>query len=241
MARKRDDAVAEMVLPDERQVEAYLRAHPDYLIRHSELLLSLSPPSRWAGEDGVLDMQVFMIDRLRDELDRVHGAAEHLIHTSRSHLSIQTRTHRAVLAILAATDMAGLAEAVSDDLPALLDVDVATLCFEQPAEPIPALAVPGVLALPSGTVVRMIGGSDRDCALTEDMPGDPILFGDGAGLVQSSAVVRVAPGAPCPDGMIALGSRHSHTFHAGQATELITFLARVLEVCVFRLLPEPGK
>ncbi|CCG41529.1 DUF484 family protein [Magnetospirillum molischianum] len=235
MARKRDDAIADVALPDERQVDAFLRAHPDYLIRHPDLLLALSPPSRWPRENGVLDMQMFMIDRLHDELDRVRGAAEHLIHTSRSNMSIQTRTHRAVLAIIAADDMAGLAEAVSDDLPALLDVDVATLCFEPPSAPILALTAPGLLTLAPGTVVRMMGGSDRDCALTEDMPGDPALFGDGAGLVQSSAVVRISPGGACPDGMMALGSRHSHTFHAGQATELVTFLARVLEVCVLRL------
>ena len=33
---------------------------------------------------------------------------------------------------------------------------------------------------------------------------------------------------------MALGSRHGRTFHAGQATELITFLARVVEGSVRR-------
>ena len=234
MARKRDDAALHLPLPDERQVEAYLQAHPDFLVRHPDLLLSLSPPSRWAEDDGVLDMQVFMIERLRDEIERVRGAAENLIHTSRSNMSIQTRTHRAVLSILGAETMAELAEAVADDLPALLDVDVATLCFETPAEALPELVVPGVLSLPVGRVVQIMGGPDRDCALTEEMPGDPALFADGAGLVQSSAVVRLSPGGRAPDGVMALGSRHGRTFHAGQATELITFLARVVERCVLR-------
>ncbi len=234
MARKRDDAVLHLPLPEERQVEAFLRTHSDFLVRHPDLLLSLSPPSRWAENDGVLDMQVFMIDRLRDEVERVRGCAEHLIHTSRSNMSIQTRTHKAVLAILSADDMAELAEAVRDDLPTLLDVDVATLCFETPESPLPRLAAPGVLPLPNGMVAKMMGGSDRDCALTEEMPGDPALFGDGAGLVLSSAVVRLSPGGPCPEGVMALGSRHGRTFHAGQATELITFLARVVERCVLR-------
>ncbi|MBI3444927.1 MAG: DUF484 family protein [Magnetospirillum sp.] len=234
MARKRDDAALHLPLPDERQVEAYLKAHPDFLVRHPDLLLSLSPPSRWAEDDGVLDMQVFMIDRLRDEIERVRGAAENLIHTSRSNMSIQTRTHRAVLSILGAESMAELAEAVADDLPALLDVDVATLCFEIPTEALAELVVPGVLSLPVGAVAKIMGGEDRDCALTEEMPGDPALFADGAGLVQSSAVVRLSPGGRAPDGVMALGSRHGRTFHAGQATELITFLARVAEQSVRR-------
>ncbi len=234
MARKRDDTALPVTLPDERQVEAYLQAHPDFLVRRPDLLLSLSPPSRWGEGDGVLDMQMFMIDRLRDEVERVRGAAEHLIHTSRSNMSIQTRTHKAVLAILAADDMTRLVEAIADDLPAVLDVDVATLCFETPETPLPRLAIPGVITLPTGTVARIMGGADRECALTEEMPGDPALFGDGAGLVLSSAVVRLSPGGPCPEGVMALGSRHGRTFHAGQATELITFLARVVERCVRR-------
>lgn len=234
MARKRDDAALQVPLPDERQVVAYLQAHPDFLVRHPDMLLSLSPPSRWAEDDGVLDMQVFMIERLRDEVERVRGAAEHLIHTSRSNMSIQTRTHRAVLSILDADTMAELAEAISDDLPALLDVDVATLCFEEAEGPLPELVVAGVLSLPTGSVGRIMGGPDRDCALMEEMPGDPALFGGGAGLVQSSAVVRVSAGGRSPEGAMALGSRHERTFHAGQATELITFLARVVEISVRR-------
>jgi len=234
MARKRDDAFLPVTMPDERQVEAYLQAHPDFLVRHPDLLLSLSPPSRWGGDDGVLDMQVFMIDRLRDEVERVKGAAEHLIHTSRSNMSIQTRTHKAVLSILGAESLSDLVEAVSDDLPTLLDVDVATLCFETPDSALPALVAPRLLGLPAGRVAKIMGGPDRDCALTEEMPGDPLLFADGAGLVQSSAVVRISPGGTCPDGVMALGSRDGRTFHAGQATELITFLGRVVERCVLR-------
>ncbi|MGE5504011.1 MAG: DUF484 family protein [Actinomycetota bacterium] len=234
MVRKRDDAALVSGHVDEAQVAAYLRAHPDFLVRHPELLLALSPPSRWTEEDGVVDMQVFMIDRLRDEVDRVRGAAEHLVHTSRSNMSTQTRTHKAVLAILSAEGMGQLAQAVADDLPALLDVDVATLCFELPGQPIPEMVVPGVLGLPKGSVEKFMGGLDRDCALNEEMPGDPLLFGDGSGLVLSSAIVRLSPGGRSPDGVMALGSRHGRTFHAGQATELVTFLARVVETCVRR-------
>jgi uncharacterized protein YigA (DUF484 family) len=234
MARKRDDAALAAALLDEQQVAAFLRAHPDFLIRNQDLLLSLSPPSRWGEDDGVVDMQSFMIDRLRDELDTVRGAAEHLIHTSRSNMSTQNRTHLAVLAILTADGIAALAQAVADDLPALLDVDVATLCFEPAKRPVPELVAPGVLSIPEGSVVRLMGGRDRDCALNEEMPGEPMLFGDGTGLVRSSAIVRLSPGGRSPDGVMAIGSRHGRTFHAGQATELVTFLARVVETCVRR-------
>jgi uncharacterized protein YigA (DUF484 family) len=234
MARKRDDAALAEPLPTEQQVARFLQLHPDFLIRHPELLVALSPPSRWSEEDGVVDMQVFMIDRLRDEVERVKGTAEHVLHTSRSNMSIQNRTHQAVVALLEADALSGLAEAVSDDLPAILDVDIAVLAFEGgdafPAE----LAVPGVTRLPAGAVEKVMGGADRDCALAEEMPGDPALFGEGHALVQSSAVVRLVAADRRPPGVLALGSRHGRTFHAGQGTELLSFLARVIESCLGR-------
>ncbi|CAA7623513.1 DUF484 family protein [Magnetospirillum sp. UT-4] len=234
MTRKRDDAaIPDPALSDE-QVVAYLRRHRDFLLRHPELAAVLAPPSRWPEADGVVDLQAYIIERLNEEIDRIKGTAEHLIHTSRSNMSTQNRTHQAVLVMLTAADMAGLARAVADDLPAMLDVDVGMLCFEECDRALPALAAPGIQRLPRGRVAALMGGPDRDCALNEQMPGDPAVFGDGAGLVVSSALVRVSPGGGCPDGVLALGSRHHRTFHSGQGTELIIFLARVAETCIRR-------
>jgi hypothetical protein len=234
MVRKRDTAPVAPPDLDDGQVAAFLRANPDFLIRHSELCLALSPPSRWPEQDGVVDMQVYLNERLHDELERTRGAAEHLIHTSRFNMSTQSRTHQAVLEVLAAESMAELAATVTGDLPELLDVDVATLCFETGPRPRPELSLPGVFLLPDGEVEKLLGGPDRDCALLEEMPGDPRLFGDAAGLVASSALVRLTAGGRCPAGVMALGSRHINTFHSGQGTELLNFLARVVENCIHR-------
>jgi uncharacterized protein YigA (DUF484 family) len=234
MVRKRDDrAETEPTLTD-AQVAAFLRRHPDFLLRHTELASTLSPPSRWPGSDGIVDLQAYMIDRLREEVERVRGAAEHLIHTSRSNMSTQNRTHQAVLSILSAEDMSGLAQVVADDLAPMLDVDVATLAFEDHGEALSELSPPVILRMPTGSVNRLLGGPDRTCGLAEQMPGDPLVFGDGAGLVSSSALVRLSPGGRCPDGVLALGSRHGRTFHSGQGTELIAFLAQVAATCVRR-------
>lgn len=236
MARKRDDAAMSVAMPSEEQVAGYLRLHPDFLARNPDLVSVLAPPSRWSEGDGVIDMQMFMIERLRDEIERIKGTAEHIILTSRSNMSTQSRTHRAVVALLGAETLAALVAVVGDDLPDLLDVDVATLCFEPSGRALPELEVPGIRRLPAGMVERELGGLDRECALTEEVPGDPILFGNGSGLVVSSAVVRVVPGGVCPEGLLALGSRHGRTFHSGQGTDLLIFLARVVESCVRRFI-----
>lgn len=234
MARKRDDAaVVDTPLTDE-QVADFLHRHPDFLVRHPNLLLGLSPPSRFDDESGVVDMQAFMIQRQRDELARIKGAAEHLIHTSRSNMTTQGKTHRAVLALVSADSLEALSQVVTDDLPGLLDVDAATLRFEESDLPIPELAVAAIGRLPRDAVEKILGGRDRDCALSQEVPGDPALFGEAATLVKSSAVVRITPGGKCPEGVLSLGSRHGRTFYSGQGTELLGFLARVLQNCVRR-------
>lgn len=239
MAQKRDDAAPAETGPSEAQVATYLVQHGDFLLRHPELVQTLSPPSRWPEAGPVVDMQAFMVDRLKEEIVRIKGAAEDLILTSRSNMSTQNRTHQAVLLLLGAESLGDLAQVVADDLAPVLDVDVGGLCFEEGPANAPAdeaLDAPGVHHIPVGSVDVLLGGADRACALNEEMPGDPALFGGAAGLVASSALVRLSPGGTCPPGLLVLGSRHGCTFHSGQGTELINFLARVIELCVHRFI-----
>lgn len=232
MVRKRgESAIADPALTDD-QVIAFLRQHPDFLIRHSEVLLALNVPSRFEEASGVVDLQAFMIQRQRDEMARIKGAAENLIHTSRSNMSTQNRTHQAAELLLQADSLEALVQTITDDLPGLLDVDAVTLRIEESAKAIPELAVIGRIA--KGAADKILGGADRDCALSQELPGDPALFGEAATLVKSSAVVRVTPGGQCPSGVLSLGSRHGRTFYSGQGTELLGFLARVLQSCVHR-------
>ena len=60
---------------------------------------------------------------------------------------------------------------------------------------------------------------------------DPEIFGAGAGLVHSEALLRLDIGGKAPDALLALGSRCDGAFDDGQGTELLGFLARVLEIC----------
>ncbi|MTJ82124.1 MAG: DUF484 family protein [Telmatospirillum sp.] len=215
----------------DEQVATYLHDHPDFLLDHPDLVTTITLPARFdAGP--VVDLQHHVIARLREEIEQLRGCAEHLIATSRSNMSTQTRTHEAALAILAAGGMGGLAHVIADDLPGLLDVDVATIGFEAGETLSPLMT--GIRALPRGLVERTLG--DAEVMLRSAAAGDPQLFGDGAGLVASYALVRLTPPG-LPGGIIALGSRNERGFHNSQGTELLSFLARIVEDCVVRWWP----
>ncbi|MBY0431873.1 MAG: DUF484 family protein [Rhodospirillales bacterium] len=216
---------------DEDQVSAYLKANPDFLLRHPALVGVLATPPRWQ-EGGVADLQSFRIQRLQQELDEMRDCAEHLIANARSNMSTLARTHAAALAILAASDMAELAAAINDELPELLDVDVATLAFEEGEIALPVLAARGIQRIPVGGVPFLLG--DKDVLLQDNAFGDPGVFGEGAGLVRSCAMTRLEVGEPCPPGVLALGARGEDTFHPGQASDLLLFLNQVLEHAIRR-------
>lgn len=231
MAR-RDDAAAAAARPNEDQVAQYLRDNPDFLLRRPELAVRLAVPARRIGE-GVADLQHYMIERLRAELEQMRGCAEHLITTTRTNMSTQARTHDAALAMLAAGDMAELMQ-VLGDLAGLLDVDAVALAFESADAVIPALAAAGVQRLPAGGVDALLGEDGREAVLHAAAAGSPSVFGSAAGLVRSQALVRLPPEGRCPPGILALGSRHERTFHPGQGTELLVFLGRMAQYAVQR-------
>ena len=136
------NTLSDTTLPSEDQVEAYLRKHPDFLTQHETLLDFMTPPMRWSG-DKVVDLQSYMLARLRGEQDDLKDAANLLISTTRANMLIQTRTHASVISLLSALDFESLIHTVCFDLPILLDVDAVSLCFETKSDGLPTGAVSG--------------------------------------------------------------------------------------------------
>ena len=214
-------------------VADYLRDHPDFLIRNPDVLDALAPPARWSG-DGVVDMQQYLINRNRSEMDELRDCAQDVIETSRSNMSTQTRAHAAVLALLATRQWGDIVHVVSHDWPLLLDVDVVSVAFEPATRPDTRLVQGDLGQLAADSIDRLLG-DDQDVRLFRELNDDGSLFGSGAGLVRSAALVRMRPSDNLPAGLLALGARGA-SFHPGQGTELLTFLCRVLEQSIARAL-----
>lgn len=214
--------------PTPRQVKAYLREHPEFLSNNIALLAELMPDL--SPESNVVDLQSAVVRRLRKEVEELKASAKALITTTRSNMSTQERTHQAALAVLDAEGMDSLSRIITDELPVVLQVDVVTIAFE-PGLPKPAALY--VQELRSGELDAMLG-ENVAARLREKVEGEQPLYGAGARLVTSDALVRLQPGGGLPEGVLALGTRTEGTFHPQQGTELLGFLARVVEHTVRR-------
>jgi uncharacterized protein YigA (DUF484 family) len=220
------------------EVAAYLRKHPDFLNERPELIATLTPPMEHRGE-GVVDMQHFMLQRLRGEVKLLKSQQRALLATSRSNMASQSRVHAAVLAIVAAKSFEQLIQVVTTDLAIMLDVDVVTIGVESATASQPRLPMHGVQILRRGTVEHILG-DERMTLLCDETTGDPALFGAAAGLVRSQALLRVHVGDHAPVGLLCIGTRRADRFHPGQGTELLSFLARSLELTIAAWLDIPA-
>jgi hypothetical protein len=212
------------------QVAAYLRQHPDFFDHNSELLDAIAPAGD-AYDGGVVDLRQLIVARLRDELAEMSALRDELVMTGRTNLSAQARVHKAILALLSARSFEHFVETLTTDLAVIADLDVVTLGVEQCGEDVSRAQTPGVYSLDPGTVDRLVGPG-QSIALRETVEGDPMVFGPGAGLVASDALLRLSISSTTPPALLALGSREPGQFHPGQGTELLGFLARVVESCI---------
>ena len=212
------------------QVETYLRSHPAFLSEHPSVLSALTPPALRTGED-VLDMQRFMIERLRREVEALRANHTELIDRSRVNMSSQAAIHGAVVRALEARTSEHFLEIVTGEFCQMLDVDVASLCFETGDQADQSLATRGVRTLKPGGVTELMG-TGRDVVLRGTVRGKPSLFGDRAGGIRSEALIRLEVARCAPPGLLALGSTDEKHFHPDQGTELLRFLGEVLGRCL---------
>jgi hypothetical protein len=215
---------------EEAGIAAYLHKHPDFLLRHADLIQVLTPPGTRGGGN-VEDFRGFLIERLREESARLQTDNRDLLITSRDNLAGQRRIHDATLALIGAPDFEHLVHVITTELAVILDLDAVTLCVEVADTKWPHAVAAGVFTLQPGAVDELIG-QGRDLVLFRKQPGERAVFGSATGLIQSSALLRLRFGPKAPVGVLALGSRNDGVFHPGQGTELLSFLARVVELCL---------
>jgi uncharacterized protein YigA (DUF484 family) len=221
------------------EIASYLKQHPDFLNEHPDLLGVLTPPKLDRGER-VIDMQHFMVQHQRNEITRLKAQNKSLVSATRANLMGQARVHAAALAIIGAQSFEQLIQIVITDLAGLLDADVVTIAVERQGGARAKMPHHGIEILEPGTVAEVLG-EERDVVFQTDIQGDPRLFGVGAGLVRSAALVRLPVGRASPAGMLCIGTRRAGKFQTGhQSTELLSFLARTLGITIAAWLDLPA-
>ncbi len=214
----------------EQDVIAYLRRNPRVLLNNPDLLSAISPERTFETESVVVDMQRFVVERLRRQVDDLKHSSESLVNTTRANMSLVERSMECTLALLYARDFAELNEILRDELPLHLGVDCVTIAFE--TDTLPGDAGHAVRALEAGSVDYVMQG--KVSRVRSETEGEPALYGASADLIRSDALIRLEAGEGLPEGVFAVGCRTPGFFDADQGTELIAFLGHVTRYAVGR-------
>lgn len=212
------------------EVLTFLKENPDFLAKNPQACDLLHPSV--SKEKGIVDFQSFMVQRLKDEKASIMATTREIVESSRSNMQNQARIYDAVLRLLEAQNFDEFIMALTMDISAILDVDITALVVEADGQSIPHIHSSGIRVVPEGTISQWLG--DSNILLEANINGIEPIFGGGATLVASQALLRVDISMDTPPALLAFGSRDPLLFETGQATEQITFFARVVERC-FRL------
>ena len=206
-------------------VVAYLKAHPDFFEKHAELAAEVTPRAQGPG---VIDMQQAILKRLRSEIDKLKTERTEIIANSKQNQIVQSRIQAAVISIIQATTFEKMIHVVTHELPELLDVDFITLAIEANADAPKRTPVRGVYVLAPGAIDAAIG-PEKQARLRSHIIGEDAFFGDTSRFVKSDDLMRLRVSADSPDGVICFGARDPEAFGPDISTELLFFLAKVLE------------
>ena len=193
-----------------REIVAWLKKNPNFFQEYfSELEESLSSTSQ-SGEK-IADIRDYILKQLRTEIGRKQAREDRLIQAARENNIIQDRILKASLVILKAESYESFLDLITEKLPDIFGVEVATLCFDKLPE--------------------LFQGHQR-IVLCANISQDIDVFRSLSFEVKSCAFLSLGQGkdqCPC---FLALGSIKPNSFLPNQGTELLNFFADILEVCL---------
>lgn len=218
---------------DEQSVADYLRAHPDFLTRHGDVLAAMEVPHRPGGDAvSLIERQVA---ELRQRNERLEQRLTELMRTARANERVGARLLALGRGLLEADSLDGVLALVRDTLLSEFAADEAVVVLiaagDEPGE------VPAAHRLSTDAAALFeacLARGEPVCGPLEQAQKGA-LFGDRAERVESAALVPLRAGGV--SGLIGLGSHEAGHFGADMGTLFLEQLGELVSAGVTRYIP----
>lgn len=216
-------------------VRRFLADNPEFLAQHPDIMAAQVGVFRKERSDGTIDFQQRLMQRLRSQTEQLMAQRRDMLALSFQNEQTQARIHAAALHLMDAPTLSRLLTAISCDLAVILDVDLVALLIEASARhPLPVAEQ--IHIVPSGTL-DLVLNEGTPVQARSHTPGDPVVFGERAGIIRSQMLMGLSIGTPPRlQGLIAFGSKDPDAFAPDLATDAVEFLASVVQRCLARFL-----
>jgi uncharacterized protein YigA (DUF484 family) len=202
-------------------VRRFLSDNPEFLTGDHGLLDELG--LKVAAGGNVVEFAPAAMARIHAAHQQEATQRQYLEETARANFSAQAQTHGAVVDLLDARNHSDLARRVDELAQQRFGLAAGIIALETEGHP-PA----GWKMLVESQVDMILGGPQR-LARMGFAPTAMGLFGERAEAIASMAMVRMAIWEPSRQGLLAFGSTDPEAFTEDMGTELVAFLARVVE------------
>lgn len=200
---------------NDETVAAWLMQHPDFLLRHPDVLAKLNVPHGSGGAASLIERQVTV---LREQLAYERGRLNHLVARAHDYEALLRRLHELTLSLIVAPDLQHACNALEQALREHFRADaVAVKLFpvaanERAADPL---------------VSRFIDFIDRDRCLCGPLAAEQaaVLFGEIPLEIHSAVLIPIR--AHEQSGVLAIGSADPKRFAPDMGTDLLERLGAV--------------
>lgn len=200
-------------------IRTFLKQQPNFILGDADLMQALGVRPDAAN---VIDFGPEALSRVARAHRQETSVRRRLEAVAQANFDAQSRTHEAVIEVIAARSHTDLARRLDELARAHFGLAAAVMALEGP-DGAPA----GWRPLVEGQVDLVLGrGKPARLGVVPTALG---LFGAGAEGIGSVALVRLSLWAPARAGILAFGAASAETFCAEMGHELLDFLARVVE------------
>ena len=204
------------------QVEAFLRANPEFFDGKTALLSALAIPHETGASISLIERQIVA---LRAENQKLQTQLGTLVDNARSNEDLQQHTNRLLLALLAADNLVQLNDITAQHLKQAFSVD-ARILVSQTVD-----ADQGFDAQQAKqTLARQLAGDKPFCGLLKDAEAE-FLFGDQAEKAGSAAIIPLRQDQELI-GLLAIASEDKNYYRDNMSTDVLSFIGQVLAVLI---------
>lgn len=212
----------------EKSMVHYLRDHPDFFERHTDLLADMVLPHNAGHAISLIERQVSVLREQRSELKQRLQTLMQLAHTNEQ---LSKRFNTLILALLDAATFDGLLKTLRDRLISDFNADaVVVRLFHNSAAPAASVTgTDGVQRSGPGAFEKIIRGRQPVCGHLKPAQLDT-LFADQADSIASAALIPLVENeqATTCHGILAIGSHDPKRFHPEMGTLFLGHLAYIL-------------
>lgn len=215
-------------------------ADPALVLDDKDLVRALLGAEQTYEGRNIVDLRGVLIDRLEGQLGQLEHTHRDVVAAAYENLAGTNQIHRAVLAVVSASDFGEFVSAIADEIPRIMTLDAVRLCFEgddviagQPMGPdgahrdvIVGLPRDGAAAYCSG----VSGEGAKPIILRPVTRAGALIFRDQDKPIQSEAILKLDLGEGKLPGLLVLGSCDPKRFRRDQGTDLLAFFAAVFSV-----------